>query len=304
MLFVRDQEASTERLRKSESALHTAPTVSSVSAASGSGKVSSPKSSKTPASVAARSAPPAAASSAPTAAAAAARSKSRYAELDRSVSESMDEVNESEILDDPSEVNDYSDDFDQESHLNLSTYSAAGGVHHKASPQKKHVTLANIPEEPEPYRRAAAPATAPSAASGLSQRVSYEPPAWRMEQRPAFGLPTTTAARESVVDPLKQSLAHSLLSSQELFKNQIESLRLRLSMANLPSTTVERRWEATRSSLPATYPTTFKPAASLAELKQEFAKKRIDDTRKLYEVLTQVYPDLEESEAVYIAEKF
>lgn len=83
-------------------------------------------------------------------------------------------------------------------------------------------------------------------------------------------------------------------------------------MANATNSVAERHWEATRTStvLPSnSYSTTrssstFKPAASLADLKKEFAMKRLDDTRRLYEVLTHAFPDLEDEEAVHIAGKF
>lgn len=184
MLFVRDQEASAERLRKSENSIP---------------KVSSPKSVKVVPPVL-NNQPNETISSGKTVNAGAVQSgsrKSRYPNLNRSLSESIEEVNESDILDEH-DNNDYSDDF-EESHLNLSTYSTGSRVSPvKTSTGTKHVTMseevAAVPtESTQPlFKRVNPPTTSTSV--------------WNMERPPA--------TRESVVDPLKQSLAHSLLSSQ------------------------------------------------------------------------------------------
>jgi len=135
--------------------------------------------------------------------------------------------------------------------------------------------------------------------------------------------------RERVLNPLKESLAYSLLASQELFKNQLESLRLRISATNdytnLLQQRVNTQWDelnsgttATASEGSATSPaplsapafdtsdlagTSFQPTPSLHHLRSSFEARRVASSEKLLDLLTQVYPNMTVQEATRLTAK-
>ncbi len=136
--------------------------------------------------------------------------------------------------------------------------------------------------------------------------------------------------RDSAVDPLRESLAHSLLTSQELFRSQIESLRLRLDMTNATgisaqpwrssldgfgggrlSTAASMQFPGLRRSLDESSGadggvgvSSYTPAPSLMQLKSQFDAKRLSNTQRMYELLVRAYPGMEDEEALELAEKY
>ena len=48
----------------------------------------------------------------------------------------------------------------------------------------------------------------------------------------------------------------------------------------------------------------YKPVPSLAEIKSQFKARKDENIRKLFDVITQVYPNMDKLEAIKLAEMF
>ncbi|KAJ1440805.1 hypothetical protein B484DRAFT_427320 [Ochromonadaceae sp. CCMP2298] len=165
----------------------------------------------------------------------------------------------------------------------------------------------------------------------------------KLSTAPSSGPAWSEQSRYAVMNPLKESLAHSLLASQELFQKQLESLRSRIQATNYFTDKMAERmnqqWDelnqgqnASSAShsvsaaggpgaagtsqgpmgMPSTslpwdsqpYQSSFKPAPSSREIRAGFEEQRVSSTNKLFDLLIQIYPTMSHDEASRLAAKF
>mmetsp|Transcript_15033 Transcript_15033/g.25067 ORF Transcript_15033/g.25067 Transcript_15033/m.25067 type:complete len:483 (+) Transcript_15033:925-2373(+) len=119
-------------------------------------------------------------------------------------------------------------------------------------------------------------------------------------------------------NPLRESLAHSLIASQEMFRDQLESLRNRIQSANFYSNRMQARMNAqwddlnkrNEKGVTAKFSgesddySTHQSCPRLSEIKRSFDRQRMESSNKIMDLLTHAYPNMDYEEARRLSLKF
>lgn len=109
------------------------------------------------------------------------------------------------------------------------------------------------------------------------------------------------------------------ICDQELFKNQLEILKAKINATNAYSNTMNMRlnseWEnilmkSNQNDFDLNFNKLFSGRSvdstlppSLGQIKEEFARKRVVNCEKMFDLLTKLYPNMSEAEARRLAMK-